>query len=64
MSMRGTNFLVDRSKLYQCGAAGGRTKQAPLVRPGLVDADPAMSPSMRSNAPHGKVTPLAARRKR
>jgi nitrate/nitrite transport system ATP-binding protein len=57
------DFLVNRSKLYQSGAAGGRTRQAPLVRPGLVDPDPATSQLARSNAPHGKVTPLAAHRK-
>jgi nitrate/nitrite transport system ATP-binding protein len=57
------DFLVNRSKLYQSGAASGRSKQAPLVRPGLLDADPAISQSMRSTTPHGKVTPLAAHRK-
>jgi nitrate/nitrite transport system ATP-binding protein len=57
------DFLVNRSKLYQRGEAGGRTKLAPLVRPGLVDPDPTVPQLAGSNFTHGKVTPLAARRK-
>jgi nitrate/nitrite transport system ATP-binding protein len=54
------DFLVNRSKLFQSGAAGDRSRHPPLVRPGLTAEQTGISVE---NSPHGNVTPLVANKK-
>jgi len=56
------DFLVNRSKLFQSGAAGGRPKHPPVVRPGL-EGEAAFPAAISEAEPHGNVTPLVANRK-
>jgi nitrate/nitrite transport system ATP-binding protein len=57
------DFLVNRSKLFQSGAAGGRPRHPPVVRPGLDEKEAAFPAAISEAEPHGNVTPLVANRK-